>query len=562
MHRSSLVALLLVATLLLGACLPPRSDTAEGTPPATGNADSSPPPATVPADVALPDSAGGTLIMPLSAQDPPTFDPALVGDVVSAFVVRQLFSGLVRLDAAMEPQPDLAASWDISDDGTTYTFTLRDNARFADGRAITSADVVYSLERATDPTLAPNLPAANYLTDIVGVAEKLAGEADTIRGVNAPDERTVALTIDQPKSFFLAKLAHPTSFVVDRNAVEAGGDSWTEQPNGSGPFVIEEWLHNELLVLQRNLNFYRDLAKLDRVRFLMGAAATNALVQYEQGDVDVVTVPAFALARVQDESNPLSQELVSVPQLSLTYVGLNTTIPPFDDPDIRRAFAAMIDRQRIAEVTLHNSVEPARGILPPGIPGYNEALLDSPVPGGNLDEVRDLFAQSSYGGTDNLPAIAAYGGGFTGTLAEVGEQEFGIEIELRDFENFGAYLSALDERNFPMYGLGWIGDYPDPENFLDLLFRTGSPQNHANYSNPEVDRLLDAAAVATDEEERWELYHEVEQIVLEDAPIIPIYHDVEHVLVKPYVEGLNVTPMGILDLSTVELIRTESEGEE
>lgn len=506
-----------------------------------------------PAPAELPTGPGGNLIMTLGAQDPPSLDPALVGDVLSAFVVRQLFTGLVRLDNQLEVQPDLAWRWDLSDDGRTYTFTLREDARFADGSPLTTEDVRYSFERATDPALGVGrvLPAATYLTDIVGVREKLAGEAETISGLEVLDEQTIALTIDQPKSYFLAKLAHPTSFIVDRQAVEQGGAGWYEQPNGSGPFAIETWRSNAVMVLRRNVNFYRDLAELDRVTFLMGANASNPLVLYEQGEIDVTGVPSFALDRVQDESNPLSQELVSVPQLSITYIGMNVELPPFDDPYVRQAFSLMLDRDKIANVSLYGSVVPARGVLPPGMPGYSP---DLPAPEVDLERARNLLEESRYGGAENLPPIAAYGGGWTSTLAEIGET-MGITIEVRGYENFGAFLSALDENQFPLYSAGWVADYPDPENFLGLLFGGGSPENHTLYDNPEVNALLEEAAIETDDEARWELYREAERLIMADAPFIPIYHNVDHTLIKPYVRGLEVTPMGMLDLSNVELVR-------
>ncbi len=560
-HRQRIVYLLLCSLLILvfARCSslpgqqpdspPPGSDS-----PADVPAPDSPTvaPQTPVGDVELPDTPGGTLIMPLGAMDPTTLDPARVGDTTSAFITRQLFSGLVRLDATLEVQPDLAESWQLSADERTYTFTLHEHARFADGTPITSNDVAYSLERATDPqAIGPTLPAQTYLGDIVGVREKLEGSAESISGLEVIDERTIALTIDRPKSYFLAKLAHPTCYVVDQRAVAAGA-TWTEQPNGSGPFEIEHWSHDELLVIRRNLNYYGDLARLDRVSFLMGAAASNALVLYEQGEIDVVHVPTHALARVRDENNPLSQELHSVPQLSLTYIGMQVNTPPFDDPNVRRAFTMLLDRQRIAEVSLDGSVELARGILPPGIPGYNP---DLPAPISDSAQAQQLLAESSYGGVEGLPPLVAYGGGWTGTLSEVAEEELGVAIEVRAFQNFGDYLEMLDEEQPGLFGLGWVADYPDPENFLDLLFRSGSQENHTGYANPEVDALLDEAAVEQDETRRWELYQQAEAIIIADAPIIPIYHDENNVLIKPYVNGLEVTPMGILDLSTAELVR-------
>ncbi len=507
--------------------------------------------AAAPPTPVIPAGAGGNLIMTLGARDPTTLDPALVADTTSSFVVRQLFSGLVQLDADLNVQPDLADGWELSEDGLVYTFDINPNARFADGTPIMAEDVQYSLERATDPDLARFLPARTYLSDIVGVREKLAGQADSISGIAVLDDRRISITIDAPKSYFLAKLAHPTSFVVDRRTVQAGGADWTADPNGSGPFEIDLWQNDELLVIKRNLNYYGDMAMLDRVTFLMGAAAGNPLILYEQGDIDVVGVPAYALARIQDDSNPLSRELVSVPQLSLFYIGLNVSMPPFDDPKVREAFTLLIDREKLAEVSLRGAASPARGILPPGMPGYNS---DLPFPEVDVERARELIAESRYGSIEELPPIVAYGS-WVGLLREVVDAELGLDIEVRSYERFGDYLDALKENNLLVFGTGWVADYPDPENFLDLLFRGGSLENHTTYASPEVDALLDQAAVATNNSARWEIYQQAEAQILADAAIIPLYHDIDHLLVKPYVRNLELTPMGILDLSQVQLVR-------
>lgn len=496
--------------------------------------------------------SGGNLIMTLGYQDPPTLDPALVGDTTSAFVTSQLFSGLVQLDNNLDVQPDLAARWQISDDGTMYTFFLRHDATFADGTPLTAKDVRYSLERATDPNLGPYLPAQTYLGDIVGVREKLAGTASDIAGINVIDPHTIQLTIDSPRSYFLSKLVHPTAFVVHRDTVEQGRTGWTENPNGSGPFDIETWDHNRQIILKRNVNYYGDLAHLDRVTFLLGAAASNPLILYEQGKIDVTYVNSFALARVQDTSNPLSRELISVPQLSITYIGMNVNEHPFDDRRVRQAFALLLDREKYAEVTQHGSVEPAYGILPPGMPGYNPDLPHQPA---NIERARELLAESRYGSANDIPPIVAYGGGSVHILREILEEEMNLSMEVRSFENFSEYLQAMKAADLPMYSTGWIADYPDPENFLNVLFHSESLENHAAYSNKDVDRLLEQAAQEQDETERWKLYQQAEQRILEDAPVIPVYHDVDHLLIKPYVKGLVLTPMGIQDLSTVELVR-------
>jgi ABC-type transport system substrate-binding protein len=275
------------------------------------------------------------------------------------------------------------------------------------------------------------------------------------------------------------------------------------------------------------------------------------MLLYEQGDIDVTDVPSSALARVQDASNSLSKELLSVPQLSVSYLGLNVTLPPFDDPKVRQAFALLIDRAKLAEVSLDGAAQLARGILPPGMPGYDPQL---PQVEPDIERAKALLAESRYGAADKLPPIAAYGG-LAGTLSELAKKELGIEIEVRDYEDYGDYLGALDRNQFQIYGSGWVADYPDPENFLDLLFRGGSGENHTGYDNPQVNNLLSQAAVEKDEAKRAELYHQAERQILADAPVIPLYHNIAYTLVKPYVSGLAVTPMGILDLSTVELAR-------
>lgn len=557
---------LLLFLLVHGCSFPPSPASSSPSPPPTSThvwlsptvpAVSPAPPGEAIEEVKLSSGSGGNLIMVLGVQDPTTLDPALVGDTTSAFVVFQLFSGLVRLDEHLEVQPSLAERWSISDDGRTYTFTLRQDACFADGTPITAEDVRYSFERATDPNLAPSPPARAYLGDIIGVREKLEGRADSIEGLRVIDARTIAITLDAPKSYFLSKLFHPTAYVVDRRTIERLGKGWTEQPNGSGPFTIEAWDHHARLVLKRNDNYPGNQAKLDRVTMLMGESASNPMVLYEQDKIDVVEVGAFSLARVRDASNPLSHELQSVPTLSLSYIGLNVTVPPFDDVRVRQAFSLLIDRKKLIEVTLQNSVTEARGILPPGMPGYNPHL---PPLVGDIERARSLLAASKY--ASQFPRIAAYGGGWARLIRDIVKQEnLGIAFQLRSYQDFGDYLAALKHGDqgepLPMYSLSWIADYPDPENFLDVLFRTGSFENYCDYSNPEVDRLLDEAASEQQESRRWELYQRVEQIILNDMPIIPLYHDVEHVLVKPYVKGLVVTPMGILDLSRVELVRWE-----
>ncbi|MGB9724653.1 MAG: peptide ABC transporter substrate-binding protein [Chloroflexia bacterium] len=523
--RASLVLFLLV---ILASCLRP---------PETASPAASPSPAGQEEQV---------LVLTLSAYDPPTLDPALCTDATSSFVIRQIYSGLVALDENLEVVPDLATGWSISADGRVYTFTLHPEARFQDGRPITSADFLYSFERACDPALGENLPCATYLNDIVGVEEKLAGRADRIAGLKAPDERTLVITIQAPRSYFLSKLTYNTAYVLDRNNVEQGR-LWTEHPNGSGPFRLAEWQHNRRMVLARNEHYYRRPPRLEQVILLMGADARNPLLLYEQGRIDFTEVGTSSVARLEYEGSPLAGELRVNPELSLAYIGFNTQMPPFDDPKVRRALTMAVDRAKIARVTYEGRLVQAQGILPPGMPGYDETLEGLPY---DPEQARALLAESRYAG--KMPRLTFYttGGGDAVLLQEVWREELGLEVELRQVV-WADFLQGLDERRYPIFALGWIADYPDPQDFLEVLFRTGSPSNHTGYSNPEVDRLLEQAAAERDEEKRLALYRQAERLIVADAPIIPLTHGVTYSLTKPYVRGLQVTPMGILDLSTV-----------
>jgi oligopeptide transport system substrate-binding protein len=479
-----------------------------------------------------------------------TLDPAISADMSSHTYVMQIFSGLVRLDQELNIVPDIAESWDKSPDGKVYTFHLRQGVKFHDGGEVKAADFKYSWERACDPGTGSGT-AATYLGDIVGVKDMLTGEAEGISGVAATDEYTLQVTIDAPKTYFLDKLAYPTAFVVDRANVESGQYWWLE-PNGTGPFKLKEWTPGQRLVLERSEIYYGEPAKLQTVIFSLVAADPMAL--YETGQIDVVPVYLDYIDEVSDETNPFHLELAVTPELSLYYIGFNTAAPPFDDVNVRRAFCHAVDKERIISVILRDMVSEADGILPPGMPGYNRALegLDY-----NVEEAKELIAASKYGDVSNLPPITltvdGYGNNipsYLGAIIQEWRQNLGVEISVRQVETEKLIYNLKQEKD-EMFTLGWIADYPDPHNFLDVLFYTGSEVNISEYSDPNLDALLDQAAVEQDETTRLAMYEQAEQLVVDDAPCIPLWHGTNYILVKPYVKGYELSAQGVPDLSKV-----------
>ena len=510
---------------------------------------------TQPAPTAAPAESSGGIFRRLWS-DPPTLDPHLTTDTTSSGVVVELFSGLVTMNTDLQLVPDIAESWDVDQTGTVYTFHLRENAKFHDGKPITAADVKWSLERAAHPDTASPV-ADTYLNDIIGIDAVLEGEASEIEGVKVIDDHTIEFSIDAPKAYFLAKLTYPTAFVLDRENVESGGRNWTENPNGTGPFRLAEYRIGERIILERNDNFYREPAHVDSIT--MNLAGGQAMAMYENDEIDITGVGLFDLDRVLDPSEPLNKELIiAPPDFSVSYVGFNTSMPPFDDPKFRQALNHAVDKELIATEVLSELVEPAYGILPPGFPGYNENLVGL---GYDPELARQLLAESKYADPDTRPRIEVTVPGTGGTIGldleviiEMWRQELGVEVEIQQVE-WATYLQDLNQQKFQAYGgLGWSADYPDPQDFLDILFHTESSINHGAYSNTELDAILEEARVEPDLERRVSLYHDAEKLIVDDAAWLPLWYAGErYVLIKPYVENYRVTPMIIPKLKEIRI---------
>lgn len=497
------------------------------------------------------ESAAGELRLP--GGEPLTLDPHVVQDVESAAYVVEIFGGLLTLDRQLKIQPDLAEEIPttenggkvVNDDGTvTYTFHLRENAAFHDRRPVTADDVKYSIERAADPATL-SLVAEFFLGDIVGVREKLRGEADEVRGVEVIDRRTVAITVERDLPSFLYKLTYPTAFVVDREQIEADPRNWTLHPNGTGPYMLDEWAFGERIVLEANTRYHLGAPKVPKVTFLLSA---RSLTLYETDEVDISGVGLDDLERVQDPADELHDEYRTGRQLSIDYLGFNTKAPPFDDPKVREAFARAIDRRQLARVVLKGAVDVANGIIMPGLPAYDREAL---VPAFDPERARELLEESKYGGPDGLPQITlaqsgtgATSGESTAALVEMWRQNLGVEVELQQAET-ATFFEQVQEGRYQMWLIGWIMDYPLEDNLLNLHFDSASENNDTGYSNPEVDRLLRRALTVENEQERIELYQQAQRLIMQDLPWVPLFFGRYHVVVKPYVRGYTV-PSGVV----------------
>jgi len=513
-----------------------------------------PVPTPTPQPVAKPTPKGAqTLTLAGPDQLPETLDPALIRDSGTAFIARQVFRGLVRLDDALNVVPDAAADYQKSADGRSFTFALRATAKFQNGKAITADDVAFSLRRACDPGTAAdgqpqNLPAAAGLNDVLGCLDRINGRTGDVAGIRVLDPLTVMLVLDAPKAYFLQKLTLPDAAIIDRNDLTRG-PLWSTQPNGTGPFRITGW-KADAITLARFDQFYDQVATLNTVTILVGARAANPLNLYDGNKIDVATVPVQAVDRVSVASSPVKNELRVIPTLSTTYVGVNIKAAPVDAFNVRAALVRTIDRQKVDTVMLDGKVTEAHGIVPPAIPGGN---WDATIPVVDAKTAKDLLPPAT---AKTLPAITfGNGGSNLGPMVKaVAERDLGVHVDVEE-SHFGDYLSELGAHTYGLFVVTWVADYPDPENFLDVLFHTGSPRNYSNYSNPKVDALLDQANVEQNAAKRTDLYRQAQQQILDDVAIIPIYHGTDYALVKPSVKGLSITAMGILRLETVWIER-------
>ncbi|MEO8457432.1 MAG: peptide ABC transporter substrate-binding protein [Chloroflexota bacterium] len=481
----------------------------------------------------------------LFGADPITLDPACASDADSATYIVEIFSGLVTFDKDLKVIGDIADHWEVSTDGKVYTFHLRTNVLFHDGsRRVTADDFKYSMERAINPDTQSTVGDV-YLDDIAGVDDYITGKATSVSGIKVIDPNTLELTLNTPDAVFIDKMTYPTAFVVDKNQVKDStcfDSSWTLNANGTGPFKLKQWDLGQQILLVQNSDYYlTPKPSLQQVTFLLSGGSSYTM--YQNDELDVTGIGANDIESVKDTTNPLNKEYHTSDSLDVFYIGFNTKKAPFDDPDVRRALAMAIDKSTLANDILKGLVLPADGILPPTMPGFNsglqsekfdptaaKALLDSTGKADQLADVKLLTSGQGAAPQDALQAITA-----------MWQQNLGVTIEIQQ-EDFGLFLKDIDDGNNQMFTLGWIADYPDPQNFLEINFRSDSGNNQTGYSNAQVDQLLKAADAETDAAKRLQDYQQAEQLIVTDEPWIPLYHGHSSFLVKPKVQGFEVPP--------------------
>jgi peptide/nickel transport system substrate-binding protein len=481
---------------------------------------------------------GGTLHAVFSA-DPPTLDPAHATDLTSSAVIRQVFDALLELDESLQPVGALAREWKVSPDQRIYTFSLRPGVKFHDGHELKATDVKYSFERAAKGK------RPWVFEKLVGARDFLRGSAPEISGVRVVDDLTVELRLDRPFAPFLYLMAYDAASIVPRQEVERRGAGFASHPVGTGAFRFVSWRRDDQVVLERFPGHFRGPAYLERVVFRIIPAEVTRFNEYVAGQLDLTDIPTGRCRSAQADPR-LRAEVAIWPTLGTHAVRFNVERPPFSDPRVRRAIAQAIDPAIIVERLLEGCVQPARGILPPALPGFSPQVKRVPL---DREAARRLLAEAGYAGGKGLAPIAFHFNTSDANqrIAEVLQaqlKEIGIALELRRLD-WAAHIKLVDDGSAGFFRQGWIADYPDPENFLTVLFHSrniGAAGNTSRYRNAKVDRLLDEADTMPAGAARFARYHDAEQIILDDAVWASLYHYTSRALIKPYVKGLERSP--------------------
>ncbi len=462
----------------------------------------------------------------LNGADPETLDPALITGQPEGRIASALFEGLTRFNARGEAGPGVAESWEISEDGCTYTFHLRSTARWSNGDPVTAHDFVASWRR----TLAPET-ASEYAYQLYTIKNGRAFNEGRITdfsqvGVKASDDRTLVVTLENPTPYFLDLCAFVTLLPAHLPTVSKHGDDWIKPGRlvGNGAFILEEWRINDRLRLRRN-PLYWDAARvgMETIDAIPTSNSNTAFNFYESGMADLMMDKGLVPPALMDALKE-RDDFHAAPFLGTYFLRFNTTKPPFDDARVRRAIAMVIDRERIVSKITRAGEVAASSMVPPGTAGYQppEGLPH------DVEAARKLLAEAGFPGGKGFPPVlylynkSDLNEAIAVEIQDMLDKALGIRIQLLNQE-WKVYLNSISRLDYDMARSSWVGDYNDPNTFLDM-FVSGGGNNRTGWSNQHYDALIAEAAAELDSARRLEVFREAEHLlVVEEAPVVPIY---------------------------------------
>ncbi|UOQ50467.1 peptide ABC transporter substrate-binding protein [Gracilibacillus caseinilyticus] len=482
--------------------------------------------------------------------EPPSLNPGTATDSTSAAVLDQVFEGLTRINQDGEPEEAMAESYEVSDDLMTYTFHIRDDAVWSNGDPVTAENFEFAWKWVLNPDNADTDYAYQlYVIKGAQAAKEEGGSLDDV-GVTAVDEKTLEVTLEQPTPYFLDLTAFYTYYPVNQTVVE-GMDDWAldagENYVTNGPFLLDSWAHQDQVVLKKNPDYWdAETVKLETINMYMIDDENTALEMYNGGELDWAGSPTDSLPLASIPALKEDGSLNIAPLAGLYYYAFNTEKEPFNNVNIRKAFALAINRAGIVENITQSEQQAAMALVPSSIwEESNEGYFDD-----NDIETAKEYLETGLEemGLEELPAVElSYNtseahAAIAQAIQDMWRENLGVEVTLRN-EEWNVYLDSMGSGDFHVGRMGWLGDFNDAINFLEI-FRAKGGNNYTNWEDPEYQDLLEQSRTATDEAERKEILREAEAIFMEDMPIAPIYFYTSAWLNKDYVRGVEVSGLG------------------
>lgn len=492
----------------------------------------------------------------VNGAEPESLDPAVITGQPEGRVVNALFEGLTRFNVRGQAEPGVAESWTISPDGRTYTFRLRADARWSDGRPVTAGDFVASWRRTLTPETAASY---NYqLFYVRGARDFAEGRLTDFSqvGVRAKDERTLEVELESPTPFFLELCATPPLQPVPVELVGRLGDDWIKPGRimNNGAYTLEEWRINDRIRLRRSPHYWdRANVALETVDLLPVSKANVAFNFYASGQADLLLDKGLAPPALLDTLKTRA-DFHAAPFLATYFLRFNCAAGPFRDERVRRAFALAVDKERIVRKITRAGELPAGSLVPPGIPGYTspEGLRHDP------EAARRLLAEAGFPGGRGLPLVrylyseSEMNEAIAVELQAMWSEVLGVQVALNRQE-WKVYLNSMNSLDYDICRSSWVGDYPDPNTFLDM-FLTGGGNNRTGWSDPAYDALIAEAGREADAARRFARLAEAEQLLIaEEAVVCPLYFYVGIQLYDP--RRLTGIEPNLLDEHPIRLMR-------
>ncbi|GAB4255212.1 MAG: oligopeptide ABC transporter substrate-binding protein OppA [Thermoleophilia bacterium] len=501
-----------------------------------------------------------TLVININTE-PPSLDPNLASDTTSVKVINNIFEGLVHIDYQGNPFPGAAEKWEVSDDGLTYTFYLRGTDKWTNGDPVTSQDFKDSWLRILDPATAADYAYQLYFIKGAEEFNSGKGKAEDV-AIDATDPNKLVVTLKAPTPWFVPMMSHQAFFPIPKKVVDQFGDKWTEPGNivTNGPYTLATWNHDSDIMLKKWPD-WREASSvvLENIKMVMIQEATTGVAAFENGEIDVQEeLPVADMDRLKK----LPQYKL-FPLLGIYYYGFNTKHAPLDKPEVRKALALAIDRQSIVDNVTKAGQVPATGFVPEGMPGFDtinaQATLIKPT--ADVEAAKKLLADAGYPDGKGLPEIVIYyntSEGHQAIATAIQEQwkAIGVNATLKNME-WKQYLDFVQNNEDVMvYRMGWVADFGDAFNFLDVL-RGGGGNNYTRWSNADFDKGLNDALNAASDADRYGIYANMEKILsVDEMPVAPIYWYTNPELVADYVQGYEPNPLGELtNLWTVKILK-------